>query len=335
MKALPFTAVALALVAFAQDPDESARERARAAIGRGAFDEAAAALGPGDEAVLGDLLREAGHPKLALPYYRRVLERDPDDVPSSVGLGHALTDLGRYEEAAAALAPAAGGGSAEAQSAMGYALVRGGDVLAGLATLRTAAEQNAGDQSDKARELHQYFLERHRDEVEWAAVRGEEARAQGDWPDAARLLLGYALALGDRPEEALAGARAALAAGDDPEKALRGFLAALEAEPAVPLRAQAHAGCGAARLMLDDPDGARRDFAAAIDLMPDDPESLFGSALALARLGLFGEAADHLRKALASADPELRQDLLHVARGEQVFSGDRADPRLRDIVEQR
>lgn len=315
-------------------------ERAAEAVARGDLEEARAALedvgGPAEiECRLGDILRELARPEEAVEAYERALDSEPTLVAAAEGLGLALLDLGRPGHALAPLEAASRAGSVRALGALGRARLETGDPIGALAEWRLAESLDAGEESEKAAELYEYFRNRHAQELQERREKGWEAHRRGRYEEAATLLLGWSLAEGRGVEEALAGGRSALAAGLPPERALRGFLLVEELDATPAQRSEALAGRGAARLRLGQTDRAAELFAEAARLQEDNPEALIGAAVSLARLGREEEAAPYLRRAMRASEEQGREDLLDFARNEEVLSGRAADSRLREIVSSR
>jgi tetratricopeptide (TPR) repeat protein len=339
----PSTSLLLALITLAAAPSDDAAGLLRTAqlqVAQGdtsAARQTLAALGdpPTADRYLGDLLRGADRPEQAVAAYRRALDARPDDAEAATGLGEALLDLGRPQDAEEPLERAARTGSVRALSALGRARVALEDVSGALAAWRQARELGGDDGASAAAELYEYYHDRYRRELRRMREEGWAAHAGGRYAKAAPLLLGYALALGNSHAEALAGGRAALAANLPAEMAIEGFLLVQGSESSDEQLAEALKGSGAARLRLGEVTAAAEDFERAIELAPYDAEAYYGSAIALARLNRGAEAAGRLERALQVADEQSRRAILRNARREPSLSGRGADARVRQVLSRR
>jgi Tfp pilus assembly protein PilF len=135
------------------------------ALGKGdaAAERLLAANAAGDPliaATLGMVLKMKGQPILALPWLKRALMLDPQRTPARINLANALSELGRYGEAAQACRDglAQDPGSVALLNNLGLALTEAGEPEAALAPLARAMELAPGEAEAAINRAHALLL---------------------------------------------------------------------------------------------------------------------------------------------------------------------------------
>ena len=209
--------------------------------------------------------------------WRHALQATSDNYVAASGLGQALVEQGRYQEAVPLLEEAIrlNPNPARAHDLLGVALAYQGKMDEAIAELSTAVRIQP-DLADAHNNLGLVLASRGR-MAEATAHYREALRAQPDFAGAHNNL-GQALANENRPEDAVAQ-----------------FTEALRLDPKF---AAAHNNLGLALVRMGQADAAVGHYATALQLRPDFAEAQFNLGLVLAAQGRTDDAIAHYLEAV-------------------------------------